>query len=76
MLEAIGLASSAELFDDISENLRDSVFDLTAPLSELEFCREFQHLSAENANTEEFAAFLREARIATTSPQQSGVWSS
>ncbi len=58
MLEAIGAASIDELFVDIPADLRDPVLDLPAPLSELELRREFQRLSARNANTEEFASFL------------------
>jgi glycine dehydrogenase subunit 1 len=58
LLDAIGAASIEELFDDIPSELRNPVLNLPPPLSEIELRREFQRLSAESANVEEYACFL------------------
>ena len=58
LLEAVGAASIDELFDDIPSELRNPALHLPPPLSELELRREFQRLSAESANSEEYACFL------------------
>ncbi len=45
MLEAIGVASSDELFRDIPENLRNPAFALPPPLSEAELLAEMKELT-------------------------------
>ena len=58
MLEAIGVASAAELFLDIPEQYRDPPMDLPHPLSELELRREIEDLARRNVVPGDYACFL------------------
>ncbi|MBI2919285.1 MAG: aminomethyl-transferring glycine dehydrogenase subunit GcvPA [Chloroflexi bacterium] len=58
MLDAVGVASVDELFQDIPLLFRNPRLDLPAPLSELELRRELGALAGRNANLEEYACFL------------------
>ncbi len=58
MLDAIGVSSAAELFEDIPEEHRDPVLDLAAPLSEMELSAYARELSGMNAAPGDYACFL------------------
>lgn len=58
MLEAIGVASSAELFKDIPKNLRSPALALPPPLSEVELLAEMKDLARLNASGDDYACFL------------------
>jgi len=58
MLQAIGVASVADLFVDVPERLRFPRLDLPRPLSELELSRELRGLSGMNANAQSHSMFL------------------
>ena len=58
MLREIGVSSIDELFQDIPQRFRNALFDLPAPLSELELKRELRQLAASNANLDDYACFL------------------
>jgi len=58
MLQAIGVATSDQLFLDIPQSHRDPHLDLPKPLSELELLRELRATSQLNANLEDYACFL------------------
>lgn len=56
MLQAIGVSSVEDLFQDVPEEFRNVPFNLPSPLSELELREELRHLSNRNAN--DYACFL------------------
>jgi glycine dehydrogenase subunit 1 len=56
MCEALGVASPAELFDEIPESLRPKSFDLPEPMSEMEVVRRMEELAG--ANRTDFTSFL------------------
>jgi len=56
MLQAIGVSSVEDLFQDVPEEFRNVPFNLPPPLSELELREELRHLSNRNAN--DYACFL------------------
>ncbi len=56
MLQAIGVSSVEDLFQDVPEEFRNVPFNLPPPLSELELREELRHLSSRNAN--DYACFL------------------
>ena len=58
MLQAIGVSSTEELFQDIPKKFRNVQFELLPPLSELELKEEFRQLSNLNANLDDYACFL------------------
>ncbi len=58
MLQAIGVASVADLFVDVPERLRFPRLDLPRPLSELDLSRELRGLSGMNANAQSHSMFL------------------
>jgi glycine dehydrogenase subunit 1 len=58
MLERIGVASAAELFDDIPPQCRNPGMTLPPPLSELELQRELSQLAARNRPAGEMPCFL------------------
>ncbi len=58
MLEAIGLASTADLFADIPAHLRQPAIDLPAPLTEPEAARLLRALSAQNLDLTDRPCFL------------------
>ena len=58
MLQAIGVGSVDELFEDIPIEFRNPRLDLPAPLSELELQRELKELSDQNVNATDHAFFL------------------
>lgn len=58
MLDAIGVDSVAELFEDIPDHLRNPDLDLPSPLSEFELRRDVESMAAENATPGKYACFL------------------
>ena len=58
MLQAIGVSSVDELFQDVPEKFRNVQFKLPPPLSELELKEELRRLSNLNANSDDYACFL------------------
>jgi len=58
MLQAIGVSSTEELFQDIPKKFRNVQFELLPPLSELELKEELRQLSNLNANLDDYACFL------------------
>ncbi len=58
MLDAIGVDSADELFQDIPSEHRNPALDLPAPLSELELRREIEGMARQNAVPGEYASFL------------------
>ena len=58
MLDAIGVASVDELFEDIPGQLRDPEFALPDPISELELTREIEDLAKRNVTPGDYACFL------------------
>ena len=58
MLQAIGVSSVEELFQDIPADYRDPTLDLPPPLSELELRREMEAMARLNATPGEYACFL------------------
>jgi len=58
MLERIGVASAAELFDDIPAQCRDPGLTLPPPLSELEVQRELSEMAARNRPAGQMPCFL------------------
>jgi glycine dehydrogenase subunit 1 len=58
MLEAIGVADTADLFVDIPEAVRFPELDLPAPVSEWEVLRELKELSEHNVDLEHAPCFL------------------
>ena len=58
MLDAIGVKSAGELFDDIPAEHRDPVLDLPAPRSEMELSAYARELAAMNAIPGDYACFL------------------
>jgi len=58
MLATIGVASSAELFEDIPASFRRPPIDLPAPLSEPEVLRLLRQLSRQNRDWECYPGFL------------------
>ena len=58
MLDAIGVDSVAELFQDIPAQHRDPALNIPPPLSELELRREIEAMARENVVPGEHACFL------------------
>jgi glycine dehydrogenase subunit 1 len=58
MLQAIGLSSTAELFDDLPSSARRTHLDLPRALSEVEVSRLLRELSESNADLTHHACFL------------------
>ena len=58
MLDAIGVKSAGELFDDIPVEHRDPVLDLPAPKSEMELSAYARELAGMNAVPGDYACFL------------------
>ena len=58
MLRAIGVSSTADLFNDIPGTYRDPPLAIPEPLSELELIRELRALAQQNADLEDYACFL------------------
>jgi glycine dehydrogenase subunit 1 len=58
MLDALGIASPAELFRDIPAHLRQPPLDLPPKLSEIETTRLLSSLAARNADLTQYACFL------------------
>lgn len=58
MLDAIGVGSVDELFEDIPAEYRGPTFDLPPPASELDLGREMRAMSGQNAVPGDFACFL------------------
>ncbi len=58
MLEAIGVESAADLFDDIPEGFRFPSLEIPEPLSEFELRQELGDLAALNVTPGEYACFL------------------
>jgi glycine dehydrogenase subunit 1 len=58
MLDAIGVSSVAELFENVPQDLRFPNVDLPAPLSEAELMRELRRMSSRNANAQTHSIFL------------------
>ena len=58
MLEAIGVSSSSELFQDLPSEHRNPSLDLPPPASELELRREMEAMARQNVVPGEYACFL------------------
>jgi len=58
MLQAIGVSSVEDLFQDVPEKFRNVEFKLPPPLSELELKEELSQLSNCNANLHDYVCFL------------------
>ena len=58
MLEAIGVSSFEQLFEDIPARFRDPMLEIPSPRSELELRREIEGLARQNAVPGEYACFL------------------
>ena len=58
MLDAIGVDSAAELFEDIPAGVRDPTLDIPPPLSEFELRREMEGMARRNAVPGDYACFL------------------
>ena len=58
MLDAIGVDSVEELFEDIPAQYRSPSLDIPAPTSELELRREIEAMARENTVPGEYACFL------------------
>ena len=58
MLDAIGVDSVSDLFEDIPKEHRDPPLDLPPPLSEMELRREIDEMARENLVPGEYACFL------------------
>lgn len=58
MLRAIGVSSSAELFNDIPRQFRNPALNLPAPASELDLKRELETLAAKNIDGHGWTSFL------------------
>ena len=58
MLRAIGVASSADLFHDIPEDVRHPTLDLPPGMAEPEVIRHLQSLAGLNRNVQEMPSFL------------------
>ena len=58
MLDASGVASVQELFEDIPAQVRNPYLDLPAPLSELELRREIEEMARSNAVPGDYSCFL------------------
>ena len=58
MLDAIGVESAGELFQDIPEPYRDPLIDLPDPLSEMELRREIESMARDNIVPGDYACFL------------------
>lgn len=58
MLDAIGVKSAAELFEDIPARYLNPALNLPLPLSELELRREIESMARQNAVPGEYACFL------------------
>ena len=58
MLNAIGVSSADDLFNDIPGAYRDPSLAIPEPLSELELIRELRALGQQNADLEDYACFL------------------
>jgi glycine dehydrogenase subunit 1 len=58
MLEAIGVSSTQDLFQDIPPQHRNPTLDLPPPASELELRREIEALAGENLVPGDYACFL------------------
>jgi glycine dehydrogenase subunit 1 len=58
MLDAIGVDSADELFQDIPAAHRNPTLDIPPPLSELELRREIEAMARQNAVPGEYACFL------------------
>ena len=58
MLDAIGVKSVGELFQDIPEQFRDPSLDLPRPLSEFELRREIEAMAGENVVPGDYSCFL------------------
>ena len=58
MLDAIGVDSVDELFQDIPAAHRNPTLDIPPPLSELELRREIEAMARQNAVPGEYACFL------------------
>ena len=58
MLDAIGVGSVDELFEDIPAEYRGPTLDLPPPASELDLGREMRAMSGQNAVPGDFACFL------------------
>ena len=58
MLDAIGVDSAAELFEDIPAGLRNPALNIPPPLSEFELRREIEAMAGENYVPGDYACFL------------------
>ena len=58
MLNAVGVASVEDLFQDIPEGFRNPELNLPSPLSELELHQELGVISSSNRDLEEYGCFL------------------
>lgn len=58
MLNAVGVASVEDLFQDIPESFRNPKLNLPSPLSELELHQELSDISSSNCDLEEYGCFL------------------
>ena len=58
MLQAIGVSSAEQLFQDIPSQFRHPPLDIPPPLSELELRREIGELARQNALPGDYACFL------------------
>jgi glycine dehydrogenase subunit 1 len=58
MLDAIGVSSVAELFENVPQDLRFPNVELPAPLSEAELMRDLRRMSSRNANAQTHSVFL------------------
>ncbi|MSQ31985.1 MAG: aminomethyl-transferring glycine dehydrogenase subunit GcvPA [Dehalococcoidia bacterium] len=58
MLKAIGVSSSADLFNDIPHEFRNPTLNLPPPVSELELKRELEMLAGKNIDPQGWASFL------------------
>ena len=58
MLEAIGVASVADLFEAVPERARFPQLTLPKPLSEMEILAELTAMSDKNADAHHYATFL------------------
>ena len=58
MLDASGVSSVQELFEDIPAQVRNPYVDLPAPLSELELRREIEEMARSNAVPGDYSCFL------------------
>lgn len=58
MLQAIGVASIADVFDVVPRDLRFPAVDLPKPMSEAELMRELRRISGKNANAQTHSIFL------------------